>query len=277
MLVVMAIIATLLGLLLPAIQRVRETSLRLKTQNNMRQFSLATHNYASANDSAIPGWAIFRLDQLPYIPRSYGLFPPILPYLEGEYAKYPRIYDSSYTVAIYVGPADPSFDPTKPGDISYASNFQAMRMGMKMDNSYTDGLSNTIGMIERYSQCSRGVYDICDVDYQQGLHQKVDAWGRPIVVSNPPDRRATFADPTYDDVLPVTDPISGATGPSIPGMTFQVRPKRGECDSRVAQAPQSVMNCAMMDGSIRTLRPSISPTVFWSAVTPAGGEIAGLD
>jgi len=33
----------------------------------------------------------------------------------------------------------------------------------------------------------------------------------------------------------------------------------------------------MMDGSIRTISPSISPTVFWSAVTPAGGETAGLD
>ena len=60
-------------------------------------------------------------------------------------------------------------------------------------------------------------------------------------------------------------------------MTFQSRPKLGECNYRVAQAPQSVMNCAMMDGSIRTISPSISPTVFWSAVTPAGGETAGLD
>lgn len=274
LLLVMAIMAILLGLLLPAIQRVRESAVRLKTQNNMRQISLATHSYAS-------GWAIFRLDQLPYIPRSDGLFRALLPYLEGDVAKFRRPYDTSYTVGIYVDPADPSYEPDKPGDISYASNFQAMRLGMNLGNSYPDGLSNTIGMLERYARGIRGYPsgfpDWCDLNYQQGIHLKVDALGRPVVVSQPSSRRATFADPTCDDVLPVTDPMTNSTFPSIAGLTFQSRPKLGECDTRIPQAPLGSMNCTMVDGSVRTIRPSVAPTVFWSSVTPAGGETVGLD
>jgi hypothetical protein len=37
------------------------------------------------------------------------------------------------------------------------------------------------------------------------------------------DRRATFADCGWGDVLPVTDPATATTRPSVPGKTFQVR------------------------------------------------------
>jgi hypothetical protein len=29
------------------------------------------------------------------------------------------------------------------------------------------------------------------------------------------------------------------------------------------------------DGSVRTVSPGIAPHVFWSLVTPAGGEVVG--
>src|SRR5688572_2629167 len=85
LLVVIAITAILIGLLLPAVQKVREAAARAQCQNNLKQMALASHNYHDTNNAMPPAW-LYEPPAPPARPTavatSWGL--ALLPYLEQD-------------------------------------------------------------------------------------------------------------------------------------------------------------------------------------------------
>jgi prepilin-type N-terminal cleavage/methylation domain-containing protein/prepilin-type processing-associated H-X9-DG protein len=79
LLVVLAIIGLLIGLTLPAVQRVRASAARIQCANNLRQIALALHNYDDVQQS-LPAGVSFKNGKDPYPWMSW--LTRLLPYME---------------------------------------------------------------------------------------------------------------------------------------------------------------------------------------------------
>jgi hypothetical protein len=280
LLVVVGIVALLLALLLPAVQRIREAAIRLQSLNNLRQIILATHHFAGEQSDRLPDLNPGRnqsllISLLPFLEHSRQ-HEEILDHLRPRPGRVVRSYNSM-TIKLFVSPADPSLGRLAFGTggvTSYAANAQVFAdnpfLPRRLSQYLRDGTSNTICFAEHYASCQGTTFTW---------------WSGSRWLSQGVTRRATFAD-NFTMLLPLPPadicPVTSGTPPtsvgSIRGLTFQVRPRLEDADPRLAQTPHRAgMLVAMGDGSVRTLAGHIREEVYWALVTPAGGETVSLE
>jgi prepilin-type N-terminal cleavage/methylation domain-containing protein len=292
LLVVVAIIALLIGLLLPAVQKVREASARISCANKLKQVVLATHSFHDANgmlppmsapcaDHTISG--CFTPSNSPFGRHNYAAYQFLMPYLEEEalaaefsptrygggpfWTVMPKLLcpsdastfegrsQSPLQGAVYWGVSNYGFNNYVLGDPARQLTYS---MGRKaFTNTITDGLSNTILVTELYGTCG-----------STGLLE--DAWG------------SLWADANYrwrpGFNLGTSKDGYGVQG-FPPSPKFQVNPDfLTGCNPAVPQSyhPGGIQ-IGLADGSVRFTRGSIEATTWASLADPRDGNVIMLD
>ena len=269
LLVVIAIIGVLMALLLPAVMRARQNALRTQSLNNLRQISVATATYCNDHRGSL-AWT---LKPPPWHTLEMPFLAALLPYLEQTALldfvtgiggptspPYPEACPP-----VYRNPLDPTIrsytiDAAGEGAFtSYVGNAQVF-LSRATVQSITDGTSNTLLYAEQYGANCRGT--MFEYMRTHGLTRTLSDLDPFRNLS-----RATFADMEMGDFHPIAT-----------GKTFQAAPSRRNCDPRMLNSSTSGgLQVALADGSVRMISPGISPTTFWSLITPNGGEVLDSD
>jgi prepilin-type N-terminal cleavage/methylation domain-containing protein/prepilin-type processing-associated H-X9-DG protein len=303
LLVVTAIIAVLLGLLLPAVQKVREAASRVTCANNLKQLAVALHNYHNSFGRFPPG-QYNSIGQDAPAPRYYynrGCFlHKLLPYVEQE-ALYTQL-DSwvnsqtgwyvicdnaplSFRQAIipsYYCPSDP-ISPKIHTVTSYSQQgFHVNYVGCAgstVFNPVSDPNGHSLnGMFYPFSATRF-------TDVSDGTSNTL-MLGEIIVVpdiDDPPqhDVRGRYHNTSQGNTLfstlyPPNTPV-GDRSPycnSFPRAPCQELSRTNVVQSARSYHPGGV-NFALADGSVRFLSDNVAATTYLAFGTRAGHELVG--
>ena len=119
LLVVISIIATLVSLIAPAVQSAREAARKVQCLNNLKQLTLAVHNFASGNNGAVP----YLTDG-----NGYPWTVPLLPLMDNNALseQMPTVNPGNlafgtFQLKMFVCPTDPN-NVGQNGGLSYVAN-----------------------------------------------------------------------------------------------------------------------------------------------------------
>jgi hypothetical protein len=297
LLVVIAIIAILIGLLLPAVQKVREAAARMTSSNNLKQMSLALHNLAGTYDGKLPpAYGFFPTPVPPNGWKDPGgnestIFFHILPYIE---------QDNMYKSAENMQPAD---DPLPNGRVGYELEWRNRPRVVKTfiapaDSTYVDGQpycsyrTNGLAFCVPAGSQTSWVGPRFPATFSDGTSNTVffaESWGHPgRNGSTDPNLQpreakwfATFDHPQCANGGRCNGPVYFVAGP--PGYT---NPPiyNGVPDLMTAAdffKPQmissGVLQVALGDGSVRGVRTGITAETWFRANHPADGQVLAND
>jgi hypothetical protein len=301
----------LIGLLLPAVQKVREAANRAKCSNNLKQIGLAVHGFHDSYGvlPSIGAWnKSFRGNSYPALSCGGGLTSAdgaqgswlvhLLPYLEQNnlfqkfYGTGPigsttdgyNAYDGLTTTQMpeFLCPSDKtnSTDTLPEGGTPYASGSYAGNVMVfnpvkirSLVSAMPDGASNTVMVAERIL--------LCDVSVQlyfsaAGTNFTGPNWAWVYPDHGDGAQWAAFGwrSAAVSGSEKVMDLRTDFADGSIP---FQVGATPSNCDIFVTQSVHAVMQAALGDGSVRGCAGSMAKDTWIRACTPNDGQPLGSD
>ena len=265
LLVVIAIIGILIGMLLPAVQSVREAARRVQCSNNIRQLALGFHLHESAHQF-LPsgGWDWFRPPNEGIGEEQHaGWGYQILPYIEAQ-----AVYDAEPLVAI-ASPNQIFFCPTRRGPqtvVGEDNYFPRFRI-----SEVTRALCDYAGSNREETGALRRMLPVTFADISDGTSNTFVIGEKRLNIQNlgelQDDDNEGYTAGWNEDTIRRTD------RPPAPDFSAST----GDGGQLFGSSHPGTLNMALVDGSVHAISYQIRSDVFENLGNREDGAVVSLD